>query len=461
MRLVALSQLAAWCGGRLCGEDRVVTAIGTDTRTLEPGSLYVALRGEHFDGHDFCAQAKAAGAQAVLVERGFDCHTAQIVCTDTRQALGLIARGMAASRTTCTLGITGSNGKTTTRTLTLSILRQLEGEAYSNPGNRNNEIGLPLALIEQPEQARFGIYEMGAGAPGDIAYLADIVRPKIGLVTNIAPAHLERMGSLLGVAQTKGALYEALPDDGTAVINADDAFAPLFAERAGTRRILRYGLETSAEVGAENVREDDNGNHFRLLSPWGQVEVTVPLPGRHQVRNALAAASLALAAGATLDAVRRGLAQAEGVPSRQQRLSLADGSLVLDDSYNANPGSVAVAIEAVMALAKRRGLPAWLVLGDMRELGPGGAVLHADMGRLAREAGLERVLTLGELSRHAAVAFGANGEHFASHDAVIERLRAPGRGPVVVLVKGSRGSQMERVVAALCCSDAQGGGHAA
>jgi len=461
MKLLTLSQLARWCDARLLGDDQVVQAIGIDTRTLAPGSIYVALRGETFDGHDFCAEAEARGARALLVERRVDCGLTQLVCADSVQALGEIARELAATRDTCSIGITGSNGKTTTRTLALGILRQLDAGIYSNAGNRNNEIGLPLAVIEQPEAARLAVYEMGAGAPGDIAYLARIVQPRIGLVTNIAPAHLERMGSLAGIADTKGALYQALPDDGTAVINADDAFAPYFVARAGGRRVLRYGLEATAELRASAIVEDDAHSRFTLHSPWGTADIALPLPGRHQVANALAATGVALAAGASLDAVVQGLAQAEGVPGRQQRLDLPDGTLVLDDSYNANPGSVAAAIAVLVALARRHQRQAWLVLGDMRELGPGAAVLHADVGQIAREAGIAKLLAVGTMSRHAVVAFGPGGEHFPNQEALVERLRTPHREPVVMLVKGSRGSRMDKVVAALLNDVAQGDGHVA
>ncbi len=461
MRLLSLSQLATWCSARLEGDDRIVHAIGTDTRTLAPGSLYVALRGERFDGHDFCAAAAAAGALALLVERPVDSKLPQLVCADTQRALAAIARALAASRETCIIGITGSNGKTTTRTLTLGILQQIDAGAWSNPGNRNNEIGLPLAVIEQPETACFGVYEMGAGAPGDIAYLADIVRPRIATVTNIAPAHLERMGSLLGIADTKAAIYDALPPDGTAVINADDAFAPYFVERAGGRRILRHGLDASAEVWAEAIVEDDVGSRFRLQSPWGAIAVELALPGRHQIANALAAASLALAAGASLEAVAHGLARAEAVAGRQQVLELSGGSRLIDDSYNANPGSFAVAIATLVTMAKRRGLRPWLVLGDMRELGPGAAVLHADVGRAAREAGVVALLATGAMSRHAAIAFGPGGEHFPDQEALVARLRRRDPEPVLMLVKGSRGSRMDTVVAALLDGDRRENGHAA
>lgn len=449
MKPLPLSQLAIWCQARLHGQDATVTAIGNDTRTLQPGSLYVAVRGENFDGHDFCTAAMQAGAAALLVAREMPLPLPQLICADPVRALGHIAGGLAATRDTRVIGITGSSGKTTTRTLLHSILQCSDVRLWSNPGNHNNEIGLPLALIAQPEDAQIGIYEMGAGAPGDIAWLAGIARPRIALVTNIAPAHLERMGSLLGIADTKAAIFDALPDDGIAVINADDAFAPYFIERAGSRQVIRYALDATAEVVAESIEAGEHGSRFLLRSPWGQVPIELPLPGRHQISNALAAATLALAAGATLQHVADGLKQARGVPGRQQRNELPSGTLLLDDSYNANPGSVAAAIELLAAQAKARQAQAWLVLGDMRELGPGAAVLHAEVGQRAREAGLARVFSVGEMSRHTVQAFGVGGEHFADQAALVQRLRGLLAPDVVCLVKGSRGSRMDRVVAAL------------
>ncbi len=460
MRPLSLSQIAGWCLARLVGDDSVVHAVGVDTRTLAPGSLYVALRGENHDGHDFCTQARAGGAQALLVERAVDVPLPQLVCADTLVALGKIAAHLAQERRTRLIAITGSNGKTTTRTLTRALLEQIDPQVWSNAGNRNNEVGLPLAVIDQPEDARLAVYEMGAGAPGDIAYLAAIARPSIALVTNVAPAHLERMGSLLGIAEAKAAIYDALPQDGVAVINADDAFALWFGERVGRRSVLTFGLDASAQVRATDLLPHEGGTRFTLHSPWGRAEAEVPLPGRHQVGNALAAASLAMSAGVPLEAVARGLAEARGVPGRLQALRLVDGTVVLDDSYNANPGSVAAAIDALVAQARRIGAPAWLVLGDMRELGPGGAVLHAEVGQRAREAGVARLLTVGELSRYAAQAFGPGGEHFADQSALLERLNSRADGPLI-LVKGSRGSRMDRVVAALAGRGEEGDNHAA
>jgi UDP-N-acetylmuramoyl-tripeptide--D-alanyl-D-alanine ligase len=252
MRPLSLAQVADWCDARLLGDDANVAAIDIDSRTVRPGSLFVALVGERHDGHDHSADALARGAVALLVSRPLELDAPQVVCANTEVALGRIAAGMAATRATRIIAITGSNGKTTVKTLVHAILAHgnASGRVYANPGNRNNQIGLPLALIEQPEDTAIGIYEMGAGQPGDIAYLTDIARPDIALVNNVAPAHLERMGSLLGVAETKGAIYGALRAGGTAVVNADDAFATWFEDWIGDARTLRFGLEASADVFA-------------------------------------------------------------------------------------------------------------------------------------------------------------------------------------------------------------------
>ena len=299
MKTLPLSLLAHMAGGELQGEDVVVDTVIQDTRSLQPGSLYVALRGERFDGHDFAYDAAMRGAAALLVEHAVAVELPQVVVADTQLALARIASGLQRDRGGTVVAITGSNGKTSVKMLVHSIL-QLAGNTYLNPGNRNNEIGLPLAVIDAPDDTDFAIYEMGAGKPGDIAYLTDIVTPQVALVNNVAPAHLERMGSLMGIAETKGAIYTALPADGVAVINADDAFGAYFAERASGKRLLRFGLEASADVTARDVRTSAEGSQFTLLTPQGEVAITLPLPGRHNVLNALAAASLALACGASL-----------------------------------------------------------------------------------------------------------------------------------------------------------------
>lgn len=453
MKRTPLSLIAHWAGGEIHGEDTAIDAISKDTRTLAPGSLYVALRGDRFDGHDFAADAVARGASAMLVERLLDVALPQILVADTQHALGRIAHGMQRDRAAGVFAITGSNGKTSVKTLLLAIFQQVAREdrkvVYANPGNLNNEIGLPLAVLDAPEDADFAVYEMGAGKPGDIAYLTDIVRPRYALVNNIAPAHLERMGSLQGVAKTKGAIYAALPADGVAVINADDAFGIWFEQHIVGQpprcRVLRYGLDHSADVSALAIRPSATGSQFLLTSPTGNVEIALALPGRHNISNALAAASLALAAGIGLDQIAQGLARAEPVPGRQVAHQLPNGAVLIDDSYNANPGSLAAAIDA-LAGGKDEG---WLVLGDMRELGPDGQALHAQAGRRARDAGIKRLYTLGPLSAAASSAFGDGGRHFQDHDTLAAALASELHAGVRCLVKGSRGSAMDKIVKAL------------
>jgi UDP-N-acetylmuramoyl-tripeptide--D-alanyl-D-alanine ligase len=452
MKPVALSRIAQWTGGRLvgteAGRDVLIDAIATDTRTLDAsdgrGALFVALKGERFDGHAHVADAVDAGIRAALVVRVLEVAVPQVVVADTERALAAFAAAMQHARSGKVIAITGSNGKTSVKSLALSIL-QRAGATYANPGNRNNEIGLPLAVLDAPEDARFAIYEMGAGKPGDIAYLTAIARPDVALVNNIAPAHLERMGSLLGVADTKGAIYDALPVGGVAVINADDAFAPYFAERAHGRRLVRFGLDATADVSARDLVADETGTRFVLATPDGDAPVTLALPGRHNVLNALAAASLALGAGASLQAITDGLAAARPVAGRLVTHHLANGATLIDDSYNANPGSLNAAIDT-LAAAPGDG---WLVLGDMRELGVDAEALHAEAGRRAKAAGIARLFTLGPLSAAAAESFGAGAAHFTTHAELAEAVRAALTANVRVLVKGSRGSAMDRVVHAL------------
>lgn len=452
-----LSQIARWAQGRLDAapdSDPLIDAVETDTRAFGAGAstLFVALRGERFDGNDHVAAAADCGARAALVSRPSDAGIAQIVVDDTQTALAMWAGAVQRARSGAVVGITGSNGKTGVKELTRTILSRL-GPTYANPGNRNNEIGLPLSVLSAPEDSRYAIYEMGAGKPGDIAWLTAVARPQVALVNNVAPAHLERMGSLFGIAETKAAIYEALPADGTAIINADDAFAPYFAERAHGRRLLRFGIDNGADIAATAIRASDAGSTFVLVLPDAEAAVELPLAGRHSIRNALAAASIAWALGASAGVIANALSTAQPVAGRLVRHRMGGGGLLIDDSYNANPGSMDAAIDTLAAAAGQR----WLVLGDMGELGTDAAALHAEIGRRAHQAGIERLYTVGRLSAAAAQAFGADAHHHDDQPALINALRrevqaraAAGEGASLrVLVKGSRSSAMERVVSAL------------
>jgi UDP-N-acetylmuramoyl-tripeptide--D-alanyl-D-alanine ligase len=447
MKSLLLSEIARMTGGRLRGADAAIDLVVTDTRALpETGAaLFVALKGERFDGHDHVAKLAGSAVVGALVAREIDAPVAQVVVADSERALADLAAAVQAQRSGSTVvAITGSNGKTSVKTLTAAILERA-GRTYATPGNRNNEIGLPLAVLDAPEDAQFAIYEMGAGKPGDIAYLVRVARPQVALVNNIAPAHLERMGSLLGIADTKAAIYDALPADGVAVINADDAFAPYFGERAAGRRVIRFGLDASAEVTAHDVRLGTEGSTFVLVAPQGRAEIALQLVGRHNVRNALAAASLALAAGAGFDAVVAGLNAARPVEGRLITHRLDNGAVLIDDSYNANPGSTAAAIDALAEIGGEN----WLVLGDMREIGNDEIAMHVEIGRRAKASGIRRLYALGALSSAAAQAFGEGGSVHESHAALAQTLAADLRDGVRVLVKGSHSSAMDRIVTAL------------
>lgn len=440
MRIRA-SQVAAWTGGRLIGADVLLTAAGQDTRTLPPGALYVALRGERLDGHDYVASV-AAQAGAALVERELPLALPQIVVEHSEHALQRLAHAWLQTLKVKLVAMTGSNGKTTTKMLTASILSQA-GTTHATPGNYNNEIGVPLTVLGLDDNHRYAVVEMGCGKPGDIDLLAQIAPPDAAVVINVAPAHLERLGSVEGVAEAKAGIYRQMHQEGVAVIAADEPFADYFRRQAGARQRMEYSLANKAEVCAENLRVGLSSS-FRLCTPAGSTPVELGLPGRHNAQNALAAASLALAVGAPIAAVAEGLARAEAVAGRGRRVEV-NGSVLYDDSYNANPGSLAAGIETLAMEPS----PRWLVLGDMAELGPEAASLHARCGALARERGIERLYALGPLSRATVDAFGSAGQHHAGVEDLIAALRADLAPGTTLLVKGSRSARMERVVQAL------------
>jgi UDP-N-acetylmuramoyl-tripeptide--D-alanyl-D-alanine ligase len=451
--MMQLGTIAMWTHGQLSGGDAEVgtvqvDGVGIDTRKLRPGDLFVAIKGERADGHDYLAAAAERGAVAALVTRKVDNELPQILVNDAELALGDLASAVRAQRDVRVVGITGSNGKTTVKTLVASILSR-HGRTHVSAGNYNNELGLPLTLLAMPRDTEYAVLEMGAGKPGDIAYLAAIARPDIGLVTLIAPAHLARMGSIEGVAETKGAMYQALPADGIAIINADDGFASFFGGLAGARRQLRFGLDQPADVGADIVEQRVDGSRFVLSTPQGDAEVALPLPGRHNIANALAAAAVALALDVPLDTIVAGLEQVSGVAGRLRREVTAGGWTLIDDSYNANPSSMAAAIDTLLLAGGER----WLVLGDMAELGTDARALHAGIGERARMRGIDRLFAVGPLGAATVEAFGAGGEHFDDKAALIVALQAQLHAGVTCLVKGSRSAGMEQVVASL-------GGHA-
>jgi UDP-N-acetylmuramoyl-tripeptide--D-alanyl-D-alanine ligase len=442
---LSISDIASRTNGRIhLPADGVVRGVYTDSRSAMENGLFVALIGENFDGHNYAAAAIAQGACALLVSRELSLPVPQIVVPDTRLALGALAQHHARGMKALRLALTGSNGKTTVKNLTASILGQC-GQTIATKGNLNNEIGLPLSVLSIGPEHEFAVLEMGAGAPGDIAYLADIGQASIALVNNAMAAHLERLGNVHGVAVEKANIYAALASTGTAIINLDDGELQTFQQAAAHANIRTFSLDKPfADVFASNVQLGSS-SCFTLHTKAGHIDIALPLLGAHNVRNALAAASLAIAAGASLAQVKTGLEVAEAAPGRL-RISAQQGDwYLLDDSYNANPGSVAAGIDALVAL----GHESWLVLGNMAELGPDAAQLHVQIGRYAKAAGVTRLLSIGANAALAAEAAGAIGESFSDVAALSAQVRASLKPGVHVLVKGSRSARMELVVAAI------------
>jgi UDP-N-acetylmuramoyl-tripeptide--D-alanyl-D-alanine ligase len=449
-----LSDVARDVGGQLQGDDRAYESVSTDTRTLGPGQLFFALRGENYDAANFVTDAADRGAAGAVVEKFAKADLAQIKVGDSRLALGALARKWRENFAIPLIGITGSNGKTTVKELTASIMRAARAEfgddvVLATKGNLNNDIGVPLTLLELRDFHHAGVIEMGANHPGEIAILADIAAINIAIITNAARAHLEGFGSIEEVAQTKGELVASLPAESVAVLNRDDAFFDDWARRAAPARVVSFGSSADADVHAENVEltvaSGRPGFEFDLITRGGSVHVTLPLAGRHNVMNALAAAAAALAAGASLDDVRTGLASSSNVPGRLRAFRCATGAMIYDDSYNANPDSVSAAIAFLEDLP---GEP-WLVLGDMGELGPDAAALHRGMGELARDAGIRGLFCTGDMSRQTAEGFGAGARWFASVDELRAALLPELTEGRNVLVKASRFMALDQLVKAI------------
>jgi UDP-N-acetylmuramoyl-tripeptide--D-alanyl-D-alanine ligase len=391
-----LSDLARRLGAKRVGDDAAFVRVVTDTRQLQPGDLFVALRGEHFDGHDFVLRAASLGAAGCVVARQIAGSAAQVVVPDTLRALQDYATRWRNDAQLPVVAVTGSNGKTTTKQL-LAAIAAARGPVLYTEGNLNNHIGVPLTLLRLRADHRTAVIEMGANHLGEIAQLAAIARPDIGVVTMAGDAHLEGFGSREGVARGKGELFAAL-EGGVAVINADDPYAPLWRSLAQRASVLSFGVDAAADVRAERVVLTATESSFRLVTPEGHAEVRLPLPGRHNITNALAAAAAAVALAISPDAIAAGLARVQPAAGRLSWRSTREGARLLDDTYNANPSSLRAALELLATLEP----PRWLVLGDMKELGADAAELHEQAGRTARQLGIDRVYTVGALAQHAA-----------------------------------------------------------
>ncbi len=443
-----LADVAAVTGGELQGNDGAFGVVSTDTRHLTAGALFVGLKGPNFDGAEFAVAAAERGAAGALVERKTDAQLPQIVVPDALRALQTLARTWRQDFTLPIVAVAGSNGKTTVKGMTEAILAQ-GGACMATQGNLNNHIGVPLTLLRLDATFESAVVELGANRIGDVAELMALALPTVGLITNAGAEHLEGFGDLDGVAAGEGEAVACLGPQGTAVINADDAYADYWRGLAGARRVTTFGMRAAADFKARDVLQNIEGGgfvtRFTLVSPAGEHAVVMHVGGAHNIGNALAAAAAASAAGASLEQVAAGLAGFRAVAGRLQLKAGLHGAWLIDDSYNANPSSVRAGLDVLGALAGEK----WLILGEMAELGDFEAASHRDVGTYARDRGITRLFAIGAPTRLAVESFGAGGEWFEDAAALMQRAQTDlGRG-ITVLIKGSRVNKLERVVLAL------------
>ena len=447
------TEAARAVGGRHEGDAVRFGGVSTDSRTVGAGDLFIALKGERFDGHEYVPRAERQGAVASVVSRPVaEARQPQVIVDDTRLALGRLAAYWRGKFDIPVVALTGSNGKTTVKEMLAAILAAHAGKrdaVLATAGNLNNDIGMPLTLLELRGGHRYAVIEMGMNHAGEIDYLTRIARPTVALVNNAQRAHVGILGSVEAIARAKGEIYAGLGREGIAVVNEDDAFAGDWKKLNAGRRVVTFGFAPAA-----HVRGAMEGGRVKVTTPAGTFSLALQVAGEHNVRNALAACAAAFALGVPATAMQRGLERFPGVPGRLQRRRAVGGAWLIDDTYNANPESMKAAVKVLAAETGRR----VFVMGDMGELGSEAPAMHAEVGAFAREAGIDALIAVGSASAEAARAFGANARHFDSVDAARDAARAEAMAGATVLVKGSRFMQMERLADALA---APGGTHAA
>ncbi|BCA94247.1 UDP-N-acetylmuramoyl-tripeptide--D-alanyl-D-alanine ligase [Legionella antarctica] len=424
-----------------CQINTDVTGICIDSRQIKPGNLFIALQGEHFDGHHFVKEVEAKGALAAVVNHFIEgVQIPQFIVADPLLALAKIAAAHRQDITCPVIALTGSNGKTTVKEMIAAILPP---PSHATKGNLNNHIGAPLSVLELNHQHRYAVFELGANHVGEIAHTVAIVHPDVTLINNIAPAHVEGFGSIDGVARAKGEIHQGLSSAGIAVVNDDDAYAHFWDELLADKRVLRFSASHSADVYAQDVRLDSHGcGQFSLVLPNGRADVELQVPGLHNVRNALAAAACCHAVGISTRDIQRGLSHFGGVKGRMTILTGKHQATIIDDTYNANLRSVLTALEV---LAARPGKKIF-VFGDMGELGDWATKHHQEVGLAARQLGIDKILSCGNYSALTTEAFGIGGQHFSSQEDLAQIVLKELSSDTTVLVKGSRSSAMEKIV---------------
>ena len=444
LNALSLSQAAVNFGGTLLYPDCHFDRVCTDTRSLNNGDLFIALRGENFDAHHFLEGAALKACGMVVEDPDKRLAIPQWVVPNTLQALGQLAVLAREAFTGPLLAITGSGGKTTVKEM-LAVILRCKGEVLATEGNLNNHIGVPKTLLRLKSKHQFAVIEMGASAAGEIEYLCSVARPTVVVVTNVLSAHVGGFGSLNGVASAKGEIYQGLDKNGTAILNLDEPWCEQWRKNVCSIHTLSFSVDkNTADFYTSDVQFDTEAcARFLLHSPLGEIEIQLTIPGAHNISNALAAAACAVAAGADLVSIGAGLAAMVAAPGRMESKVGRHGARIIDDSYNANPDSIKAAIDALITMPGKH----LLVLGDMAELGPKEKAMHREIGLYARNAGVEGLFTTGVLSAEITSAFGEGSEHFADKTALCVALKGQLNSNAVVLVKGSRSAAMEEVVA--------------
>jgi UDP-N-acetylmuramoyl-tripeptide--D-alanyl-D-alanine ligase len=452
--MMLLSEIAKALNASMRGVDVNVQSVGTDSRNIAKGQLFVGIRGEHFDGNDYATEAIQQGAAAALVSNANIHAVPSVLVKDTRLALGELAHYWRSKFTMPLVAVTGSNGKTTVKEMITAILNVTQGKVLATRGNLNNDIGVPLTLLGLNDKHTYAVIEMGMNHEGEIRYLTHIAQPKVAVVNNAGTAHIGEVGSREGIARAKGEIFEGLAEGGIAVINADDNFADYWQSLNNNRKVITFGLNAKADVSATYQALHD-ASLIQLKTPSGTVEFSLYVLGEHSVHNALAASAVAVALGISNENIAIGLAQFNPVKGSLNRLEGSHDAVVIDDTYNANPDSMKAAIDV---LAQQKGTQI-LVMGDMAELGDGAPQMHAEIGAYAKQKGIHQLFSFGELSKLASAEFGLNAKHFDTLEALLDELLSGMKNDVTVLVKGSRFMKMERVVNGIIRNKKHEGAH--
>lgn len=451
MIYMTLSEAAFTLNIDYSGNDVAFEGVSTDTRTLEPGNLFVAIVGENFDGHDFIEQAKEKGAAAAIVSRMIKTQLPLLTVRDTGVALGKLAQAWRAEFSACVIGLTGSHGKTTTKEMIAAILNKAApGEVLVNQGSFNNYIGVPHTLFQLNKHHQFAVIEMGMNAPGEIDYLSRIADPDIALVTNASGAHLQGLGTVENVARAKGELFEGLHHDGIAIVNADDRFARDWLKTIGTRKSTTFGIDNKADISAKITTETAEMSEFILSTPIGECTIRLPFAGKHNVANAIAAAAVAITTEAvTLEHIAEGLASFDPAPGRGRVYTHISGAQIIDESYNCASLSAVHAVANALALYPE---PRIMIFADMKELKDDEAIkhVHAEAGNIFKQAGINKLYTYGEDSRHTTESFGEGAKHFTDKTELTTALQQnelkPGH---TLLFKGARSMALETIIKTL------------